>query len=218
MNSKKAILNRLRQSNRKASIREFQLPPDQDIYRDFPAPAELFRLFNARVEELYGRVYPAETTGELCAALTGFLKQFSPGRVIAHRFQMIEELSGHDGSFPELLRFPDEPPDSPEFSRYDVGITAATCLVARTGSVIIDSRTCGGRRMSVLPPVHVVLARETQLSFSLEDALAGITAEPDKAGFYSIISGPSRTSDIEKKLVLGAHGPRELHIFILRDI
>jgi L-lactate dehydrogenase complex protein LldG len=103
---------------------------------------------------------------------------------------------------------------STEMASFDVGITAADCLVARTGSVVLRCTSTGGRRLSVLPAHHIVLARKEQLVASLEDALPSIQKDTDWS-FATLITGPSRTADIEKILVLGAHGPKRLTVILI---
>ena len=95
------------------------------------------------------------------------------------------------------------------------GITLCEALVARTGSVLITSLH-GGRAASVLPPVHIVYAQISQLAPELAEALerAQASGRVREVSMLSLISGPSRTSDIEKMLVLGAHGPRRLVILL----
>jgi L-lactate dehydrogenase complex protein LldG len=99
----------------------------------------------------------------------------------------------------------------------DAGVTACEALVAQTGSVLVSSATCGGRALSVLPHVHVVVATADQVVPTLGDALA--LARERHAGqspsMLSFITGPSRTGDIERILVLGAHGPKELVILLV---
>ena len=99
----------------------------------------------------------------------------------------------------------------------DVGISECECLVAQTGSVMFSSKACGGRALAILPPVHIVLAKKSQLVGDLTDAYAHVREKygenlPDCLGF---ITGPSRTGDIERILVLGAHGPKELFVFLI---
>jgi L-lactate dehydrogenase complex protein LldG len=107
--------------------------------------------------------------------------------------------------------------DAAELERCDVGITECDALVAQTGSVLVTSRSAGGRALSVLPPHHVVLARADQLVAGLPDAFALLEAKY-AAGYPSMISfitGPSRTGDIERILVLGAHGPKRLTVLMV---
>jgi L-lactate dehydrogenase complex protein LldG len=99
----------------------------------------------------------------------------------------------------------------------DAGLTECECLVAQTGSVCVTSRSSGGRALSVLPPHHIVIARAAQLVPDLSAAfelLAGKYAG-DYPSFITFISGPSRTGDIERILVLGAHGPKWLTVLLL---
>jgi L-lactate dehydrogenase complex protein LldG len=99
----------------------------------------------------------------------------------------------------------------------DAGLTACECLVAQTGSILVSSRTCGGRALSILPHVHVVVATVDQIVGTLADALHA-TRDRHAGGLPSMLSfitGPSRTGDIERILVLGAHGPKELFVILV---
>lgn len=105
--------------------------------------------------------------------------------------------------------------DRDELEKCDVGITLCDALIAQTGSVLLTSRSAGGRALSVLPPHHVVLARREQMVPDLPSAFALLREKygdnlPSLMGF---VTGPSRTGDIERILVLGAHGPKQLTIF-----
>jgi L-lactate dehydrogenase complex protein LldG len=95
----------------------------------------------------------------------------------------------------------------------DAGVTTCEALVAQTGGVVVTSRD-SGRLLSCLPPHHVVLARREQLTGDLADAFEVLRARfgGDWPGMISFITGPSRTGDIERILVLGAHGPKRLTV------
>jgi L-lactate dehydrogenase complex protein LldG len=94
-------------------------------------------------------------------------------------------------------------------------ITLAEALVAQTGSVFVSS-ACGGRGASAVAPVHIVVANATQLAPSLEDAFVRLREReaPAKNSMLCLITGSSRTADIEKILVMGAHGPRRLIVVL----
>ena len=99
----------------------------------------------------------------------------------------------------------------------DAGITGCEALVAQTGSILVSSTTCGGRALSVLPPVHVVVATPDKIVATLADAFDALR-ERHSGGLPSMLSfitGPSRTGDIERILVLGAHGPKELIVILV---
>jgi L-lactate dehydrogenase complex protein LldG len=102
-----------------------------------------------------------------------------------------------------------------ELESCDAGITECDALVAQTGSVLVTNRSAGGRALSVLPPHHVVLARREQLLRDLPAAFELLKKKyaANYPSMISFITGPSRTGDIERILVLGAHGPKKLTIF-----
>jgi L-lactate dehydrogenase complex protein LldG len=100
-----------------------------------------------------------------------------------------------------------------------IGITRCEYLVARLGTVMVSSRLSPGRRISVYPEIHLVLGYTSQLVPDLKQALTNLKKKyrDDFPSMVSLISGPSRTADIEKTLVMGAHGPKELYVFLIDD-
>jgi len=109
--------------------------------------------------------------------------------------------------------------DPERFTEMKLGITRCEYLVARLGTVMVSSIISPGRRMTVFPEIHVVVAYSSQLVPDLKDALINIRKkyENNFPSLISFITGPSRTADIEKTLVLGAHGPKELYVFLIED-
>ncbi len=105
------------------------------------------------------------------------------------------------------------------FEQANVGITTCDALVARTGSIIITNASEAGRRLSIYPHIHVVIAYTSQLCADIGDALTIVQNRyNDKLpSMISTTTGPSRTADIEKTLVLGAHGPREIFVMLIDD-
>jgi L-lactate dehydrogenase complex protein LldG len=104
-----------------------------------------------------------------------------------------------------------------DFTQAEVGLTLCEALVARNGSIMVSSAQAAGRRLNIYPEVHIVLAYTSQLVPDLKDAFALIKQKynGNVPSMISNITGPSRTADIEKMLVLGAHGPKELFVFLL---
>jgi L-lactate dehydrogenase complex protein LldG len=99
----------------------------------------------------------------------------------------------------------------------DASITACECLVARTGTIVMSAAEQSGRTVSVYAPIHICIAYTNQLVFDIEDALKFVT-EKYAGNIPSLItfaSGPSRTADIEKTLVTGVHGPKEVYLFLI---
>jgi len=99
-----------------------------------------------------------------------------------------------------------------------VGITRCEFLIASHGSIMVSSRQVG-RKINIFPDIHIVLALASQLVPDLKDGLKNIRKKYEDGipSLISVITGPSRTSDIEKTLVMGAHGPRELYVFFIDD-
>jgi L-lactate dehydrogenase complex protein LldG len=99
----------------------------------------------------------------------------------------------------------------------DAGLTECESLVAQTGSVCVTSLSSGGRTLSVLPPHHIVIARQEQLVTDLSAAYERLAQKYGAAypSFIGFITGPSRTGDIERILVLGAHGPKKLTVLLV---
>ncbi len=105
------------------------------------------------------------------------------------------------------------------FNKMTAGITRCEYLIARFGSVLVSSGLDSGRRMFVFPESHIVVAYTSQVVVELQEALAGMRKRY-REGYPSqmtVITGPSRTADIEKTLIMGAHGPRELYVFVVDD-
>lgn len=106
------------------------------------------------------------------------------------------------------------------FMDAEVGITLCEALVARNGSILISNANQAGRRLSIYPHTHIVLAYTSQLVLDLKDGFKLLKQKynEDLPSMISAITGPSRTADIEKTLVLGAHGPKELFVFLVDDL
>jgi L-lactate dehydrogenase complex protein LldG len=104
-----------------------------------------------------------------------------------------------------------------DLANCDVSITGCECLVARTGSIVMSAAQPGGRTTSVYAPIHICIAFTNQLVYDLKHALQFIK---DKYGdalpsLITFAAGPSRTADIEKTLVVGVHGPKEVYCFLV---
>lgn len=107
--------------------------------------------------------------------------------------------------------------DRNQLEQAQVGLTTCEALVAQTGGVLVTSAGCGGRALSVLPPHHIVIATADQLLPDLYEALELMETRYGHQfpSMMSMITGPSRTGDIERILVLGAHGPKRLSVILV---
>ncbi len=104
-----------------------------------------------------------------------------------------------------------------DFELADVGFTLCEALIARNGSILVSNANAAGRRLGIYPNVHIVLAYTSQLVMDFKDGFKLLKTKYGNniPSLISTITGPSRTADIEKTLVLGAHGPKELFVFLL---
>jgi len=107
------------------------------------------------------------------------------------------------------------------FIEADVGISGANLAIAESGTLVIVSNEGNARLVTSLPPVHIALVTAEKFVETMEQAASLIKALVlassglKLTSYVSFITGPSRTTDIEKELVRGVHGPQEVHIIIL---
>ena len=106
------------------------------------------------------------------------------------------------------------PVERDELFAADVGITGVAGLLAETGSLIVRATDKEPRSGSLLPPVHIAIARRDQLVADLFDVFEPL-GEGKLPSNLVLITGPSKTGDIELKLVTGVHGPGEVHVIVM---
>jgi L-lactate dehydrogenase complex protein LldG len=98
----------------------------------------------------------------------------------------------------------------------DAAITGCEYLVARTGSILLSSNGESGRTVSVYAPIHICIAYTHQLVEDISDGLEKVLLQnPTYPSLLTLATGPSRTADIEKTLVVGVHGPKEVFCFLI---
>lgn len=201
--SRERILGRIQQAlRRKSPPRSLSAAP---LFAPVTDPLQRFLdECRANITETIVTHGPAET----CSALRSIVAEI-PGEVFAEDQPAIRTmLHGYDGA----VQWSSEGPP-----RESSGATITGChaLIALTGSILTSS-ACGGRGASVVAPVHVVLAKEKQILPDLDTALRFVANQslPYSASFVGLITGCSRTGDIEKQLVVGAHGPLRVVVIV----
>jgi L-lactate dehydrogenase complex protein LldG len=107
-------------------------------------------------------------------------------------------------------------------ARADLGLSGVDYVIAETGTLVLIAQAGQMRGVSLLPPVHVAVARTSQVIATLADYLllvqaAGADPQQQLTSCVSFVTGPSRTGDIELKLTVGVHGPGELHLVLLDE-
>ena len=173
--------------------------------------AEQLALFQANAAELKADFQLYDSAEETRQALVRLRDTEGWKRVALHSGDLTNPICP-----PLNLPFlrTDKPYDVHELEACDAGISECDALIAQTCSVLVTNRRAGGRALSVLPPHHVVLARREQLVADLPAAFELLKEKyaDNYPSMISFITGPSRTGDIERILVLGAHGPKKLTI------
>lgn len=110
--------------------------------------------------------------------------------------------------------------DKPEnIFEVQASVTSCEALLARTGSILISSRK-NGRMPAIVPPVHIVKAYTSQLVTDIKDAFQVLRNKygSNLPSMLCFETGPSRTSDIERTLVIGAQGPKDVYLFLIDDL
>jgi L-lactate dehydrogenase complex protein LldG len=179
------------------------------------SPREQLQILVENLEKLRATV--VQTPDEQAAThyLAELARERGWHRVAYHADPVIEPLLA--GVTCETYRVDAPSCDKRDLEACDAGVTTCEALVSQTGSILVSSATSGGRGLSILPHVHVIVAAVDQIVPTLGDALH--QAKERHAGhlpsMLSFITGPSRTGDIERILVLGAHGPKELIVILV---
>ena len=216
MSSRNEILRRLQGPRTDSKIALPEIKSDADIFHDFPVE-DTYRTFCQRFERLNGELIEARDQHDAVQHLEKLLTDAPVDSCLIQDAPALQKiLDSSQNLAAKTVVMTEDYYSGERLAPYKVGISLAGYLVARTGSMIIDSMHAGGRLLSVLPPAHIVIATEKQIVPSLEHAFNKIEVHGIGGSFVSIISGPSRTSDIEKELVLGAHGPRRLILILIR--
>ena len=178
-------------------------------------PEERLALLTENLGKLRAEVHRVADTAAAAALLAGITRDRGWQKVAWHGHPRVEPLAAAIGC--EAHRVDAAAFDKNALEACNAGITACDAAVAQTGSILVSSGSCGGRALSILPHVHVVIVSLDQIVATLGDALDLMRSR--YAGrlpsMLSFITGPSRTGDIERILVLGAHGPKELIVILV---
>jgi L-lactate dehydrogenase complex protein LldG len=210
--SRKIILDKIRAAKISQEERiKTSFPKHQhDSTKYLPEPDDLPEVLFARnLVKVKGKFVYCPNQKELVLALRILFHEEKWERIYCSEPSIVEYIKRAGLPFFE---------DSGKIADVEAAITGCEYLVARTGSIMISSAQGSGRRIFGHAPVHIVIARTSQLVLEVGDALKGIKGKyHDIPSQISLISGPSRTADIEKTLVMGVHGPHDLYVFLLNE-
>lgn len=163
---------------------------------------DLIDYFKDSVESVQGEVYVSDNQTDCIGLVENYITE--------NNAKMNTLLS------PSLIDTPFRALVNEECSIEDVKVGISTCelLAAQTGTAIVSSQE--GRRILGLSPIHIIIAERSQLRRTLDEAVKEVARKygDELPSQLTLITGPSRTADIEKTLILGAHGPKKLVVFI----
>jgi L-lactate dehydrogenase complex protein LldG len=168
-------------------------------------------LFIAMAEEVDATIARVATADDVPGAVADYLsRQNLPARLVMTPDPRLDDIPWGARPMLEIRKGRAENDDA-------AGITACIAAIAETGTLMLVSGPESPTRNNFLPDTHVVVLRASQVVAAYEDGWDRLRAAGAMPRTVNFITGPSRTGDIEQRLVLGAHGPRRLHIVLVDD-
>jgi len=182
---------------------------ESNIYQPMKEMAEV--TFAQEFTKVSGKFVYCENESDLAEKLKFILNEFDPGTIFCFEKELFPLFEEYEIGLQT---------NAANLDKMVVGITLCEFLIARLGSIMVSSHNLSGRRMHVFPDVHIVIANTSQMVDDLKDAFRLLKEKyPDGLpSTISVITGPSRTADIEKTLVMGVHGPRQLYVLLVDAI
>lgn len=187
--------------------------PGADSLARFTQEATAVR---ARVHRVSGRLQFVEKIVEICTNQTGEIAL--SGSALFSEMELPPALADRG-----LTTFESDETDNEtlvsRLANCAVGVTAADYAVAETGTIVLSSDESNSLLVSLLPPVHIAVIHTEQMIASIDETIIRLSKDrrervnPSRS--VTMITGPSRTSDVELVLSIGVHGPKELHVIIL---
>jgi L-lactate dehydrogenase complex protein LldG len=209
--SKEKILKKIRQAlifKQKAKYANIDL--ESNIYTQPPPEELLLETFAKNLVDLKGQFVYCTNQFDCIDKLLTLLEQRKWKQLFCWEDELQSALKDTGVSFVDK---------NGNINKAQVSLTTCEALIARTGSVLVSSKK-NTRTLTAYPPVHIVIAYSSQIVMEIKDGMQVLKNRYGKAipSMVSFISGPSRTSDIEKTLVIGAQGPKELFVFVINDV
>ena len=215
MNARDAILQRIR--NELSGPSAVEPPAGGEVWpRTDPTTEQLVKRFTDELQAVQGEIVRCGSIEEARGKLAELIEESDRGVIGSADRPICRELTADLAA--DRVCWAGEDWQPQQIAEFSVGLVAAEGLLADTGSCVIASHTPNERLLCYLPPVCIIIARSGQLSEHMPAAweeIARRTAEPDRRGEFVIITGPSRTADIEKILILGVHGPKRLVVMVV---
>jgi L-lactate dehydrogenase complex protein LldG len=215
MNHRDAVLSRIRSGLAHDGPR--QRPAVPDVWpRENPTPEQMAARFAQELDAVHGETIRAGSIQEARRKLAELLEPSGWSGLGAVDRPLCRDLVAALAPGRVAWVAADWTPH--QIAQLPAGLVAADYLLADTGSCTIANPTANDRLMCYLPPASIVVARTDQLFEHLPAAwrdVARRTADPEARGEFVFVTGPSRTADIEKILILGVHGPKRLIVLLI---
>ena len=215
MSSRDAILGRIRNALAHEPPRE--RPPVPQVWpRQSPDTNTMAGRFAQELAEVYGETFRLASMDDARKKLAEMAEASGWSSIGAVDRPLCRELLA--GVAPERVAWAGPPGTPQTMAELSLGVVEADHLLADTGSAMIACGTPQERLVCYLPPACVVIAGVDRLAENLPaiwDDVARRAADPALRGEFVFITGPSRTADIEKILILGAHGPKRLVVLLV---
>ena len=208
MNSKQQILSKISKTlEQRERVNIPSVDLSSPVFKETEGTA--LAVFENELLRINGEFFLCDNENDLLTKIEKFIKSKSSNSVFCNDSEILKLLDKSQLEYSS---------DNNSFFKMDIAITSCEYLIARTGSVMVSSKQQAGRRLNVFPPIHIVIAKKSQLVFEIAEAYENIMEKYKNIvpSMISIITGPSRTADIEKTLILGAHGPKEFIVFLLK--
>ncbi|MFY8091682.1 MAG: LutC/YkgG family protein [Chitinophagaceae bacterium] len=208
-NSKEKVLQKIREALVKPSDKPFGDDSIIDNYYQ-PSTKELEIEFAENFTQLQGKFLYCSNFADMQSQLQQLLALKNLTKIICKEENLLQQFIAH--GFTSIN-------NNIKVDNCDAAITTCEQLIARTGSLLLSSNNESGRTTSVYAPIHICIAYSHQLVYDISHSLQNIK-EKYKQQLPSVISlatGPSRTADIEKTLVVGVHGPKEVYCFLIDE-
>ena len=209
--SREAILNRVRTAlGRSAGQAIAEAPPVRLRVAEVDTETRIASMLRA-VEALAGKTYRAATGDEARAYVSAVLdgKTAVASNAPFLRECGIADLAGVQSGFTDAAAL------RALCAAADVGITSADYALADTGTLVLLASPAEARLISLLPPVHVAVVPKERVLTGLDELLTILPLPAEATSSMVLITGPSRTADIEQILVRGVHGPGEIHVVVV---
>ena len=173
-------------------------------------------LFKTSLEAVDGRCLIVHDDSELLHAITEIMRNLRQTKLPSLRVAVSDssEVRRLVGLIELDLDEVAVTPSAADVFNFDIGISGAQAGIAETGTLLLDSSRERHRLVSLVPPVHIAILDAAKIVATLGEALSLMQRDEAVSPIVTLVTGPSRTADIELTLAIGVHGPQELFVII----